>query len=81
MHDVIVSIFWGVGIVQHLMGRKQPCTQHKYQNRILVIALVVNRHKDERKNIPVDEICKAFVQTHPRILFQASLIDDCSTQI
>ena len=31
------------------------------------------------KRVPVDEICKAFVQAHPRKLFQASLFDDCST--
>ena len=32
-----------------------------------------------KESVPVDEICKAFVQAHPRQLFQASLFEDCST--
>ena len=30
-----------------------------------------------KERVPVDEICKAFVQAHPGQLFQASLFDDC----
>ena len=38
---------------------------------------LISMHYKER--VPVDEICKAFVQAHPRKLFQAFLFDDCST--
>ncbi|KAL5516510.1 hypothetical protein EMCRGX_G001862 [Ephydatia muelleri] len=38
---------------------------------------LISMHYKER--VSVDEICKAFVQAHPRKLFQASLFDDCST--
>ena len=38
---------------------------------------LISVHYKER--IPVDEICEAFVQAHPRKLFQASLFDDCNT--
>ena len=38
---------------------------------------LISMHLKER--VPADEICKAFVQAHPRKLFQASLFDDCST--
>ena len=38
---------------------------------------LISMHYKER--VPVDEICKAFVQAHSRKLFQASLFDDCNT--
>ena len=38
---------------------------------------LISMHLKER--VPADEIYEAFVQAHPRKLFQASLFDNCST--
>ena len=46
------------------------------EKRFSDLALISMHYKE---SVPVDEICKAFVQAHPRQLFQASLFEDCST--
>ena len=46
------------------------------EERFSDLALISMLYKER---VPADDICKAFVQAHPRILFQASLFDDCST--
>ena len=57
-----------------LMKRIKTCTRSIMTEQRLSYLAVIAMHYGER--IPVDEVCKAFIQANPRRMFQASLFLD-----
>lgn len=57
-----------------LMNRIKTCTRSIMTEQRLSDLTIIAVHYSER--IPVEEVCKAFIQEHPRRLFQASLFMD-----
>ena len=57
-----------------LMKRIKTCTRSIMTEQRLSDLAIIAVHYSER--IPVEEVCKAFIQEHPRRLFQASLFMD-----